>query len=677
MSPTSTPSDDMWRTDEVIGSRLVDPTAKRTYARGRVDGEQKTVVLALADEQLLTAYDLVGELALDSTNGWLYIDQGQAGLAVVNTRREQLHTIIPLPESASPYSSPPPQADPASARVLAFRDNVIYIADPHTGSILDTIVVENIQYYACYPKRPVDQKPYIDWTVYDPTARILYLAFRVYDCPSTGFTPVYTIASYDMTANTEITQNSSNMLSWAYAADGYLLQALRHKALDGYLSKRQIWRGGQPWISSVGWDTDGLIDFDPTRRRFYEVTSNPDSFRVYDAETMALMMLLPRPLEGSFEGYDSETDRLYFRIEGQLQTWPGSAIHPPVPEPLTTAPLPTTAVHFLAVSPNWPVDQTLFGIWWNPSKVDTTSENCHLQGQTGFLLYISRDGGQTWEQSRSGLRGSCELFTTLAVSPNYAHDQTLLVGILGLGIFKSTDGGQLWQPSGAGLTHMGIHEILLSPGFAGDHTAFARTYVAGETILFRSTDGGNTWQALANPGPDLEGHWYKLALSPEFAKDHTLMGIFFNASTQQIQLYISHDGGEQWELVGEMPTGVSPHQSFSLAPIFAKWQTLFAAGNGNLYRSSDSGRNWMVVLTELSSVKQLVYTPGVEYKRPVFLLAGEIVYRSGDGGQTWAELELPSDIVPTALAISPIFAQDGLLFVGTKDGQVITIAGTK
>jgi hypothetical protein len=34
---------------------------------------------------------------------------------------------------------------------------------------------------------------------------------------------------------------------------------------------------------------------------------------------------------------------------------------------------------------------------------------------------------------------------------------------------------------------------------------------------------------------------------------------------------------------------------------------------------------------------------------------------------------LPTGITPSALAISPDFAQDGLLFVGTADGQVIAL----
>jgi photosystem II stability/assembly factor-like uncharacterized protein len=76
-----------------------------------------------------------------------------------------------------------------------------------------------------------------------------------------------------------------------------------------------------------------------------------------------------------------------------------------------------------------------------------------------------------------------------------------------------------------------------------------------------------------------------------------------------------------------------------------------------------------------------VYAPDVEVDRPVFLLttaAGAepgalrgALYRSGDGGQTWQAAQLPEGVNPTALAISPDYGRDGLLFLGTADGRVL------
>jgi len=390
---------------------------------------------------------------------------------------------------------------------------------------------------------------------------------------------------------------------------------------------------------------------------------------------MALIMIAPLPVDGQLVGYDPETDQLYFLVNGGLRPWPASAIQPLTPQPLTASHPPTTSVRSLAVSPNWLQDKTLFGIWNAEDLLGT----CWVFGKFGGPLYVSGDGGSTWGRPRGGLLDGCGDFSALAVSPEYARDRTLLGGVIGLGIFRSTDGGQLWEPSSAGLPTMGIEQILLSPGFARDGTAFARVAPAGgRRGVYRSRDGGRSWQAL-DTNLDL------VAMSPEFDQDQTLMGVTVSyIHEQRSELHISRDGGDHWERVGSTPAG-KPVTLLSLAPLFARWHVLFAqGGDGTLYRSADGGSSWDAVLGDLSATPtQLVYAPDIESNRPVFLVAVETLpdqpaimrgrlYRSGDGGLTWGEVELPEDVSPTALAISPNFAQDGLLFVGTADGRVLT-----
>ena len=111
--------------------------------------------------------------------------------------------------------------------------------------------------------------------------------------------------------------------------------------------------------------------------------------------------------------------------------------------------------------------------------------------------------------------------------------------------------------------------------------------------------------------------------------------------------------------------------------------------NGDLYRSGDAGESWQRVLqTGKAQVPgtgadrvQIAYGPNEE-RRGVFLVVsgtryeGEKrvtwgnLYRSQDGGQTWAEMDAGKGNVPTALAISPSYAQDGILIAGTADGRV-------
>jgi photosystem II stability/assembly factor-like uncharacterized protein len=629
---------------QITGRRLIDGPAGRIYARGTVDGAEKTLVLAYADERLLTTYDLVGQLALDSSRHRLYIDQGPAGLAVINTETGRLDKSIFLPSGA--YAAPP-QADLAGGVVLAFRDNVIYMIDPETGAITDTLTSAFTHYMDC-ASGPVMTVPAIFGTKYDPAHRVLYTASVTSVCNSSASGGVgYGVEAYRLDSGARLAEGDPD---WA-------------------------WFLAQDWAEEAG-----PIEFDPKRQRFYQVTGG--GLRVFEARTMALSLLLPQPVEGKFERYDPATDRLQFRLNGQLAAFPASAIQSSLPETLTVRALPQTPVTFLAASPSWAEDRSLFGLWVDPAQAADCKAG-YLNWGEG-LFFLSRDGGQSWGQARGGLRGGCELMTSLAVSPDYANDQTLFAGVWGLGLFKSTDGGRLWQPAGAGLPQPEIGRILLSPVFNRDQTAFVQ---AGHQGYYRSIDGGHTWHKV-ELSPAQSHPLLSLTLSPEFAVDRTLVGVVHNDNLGQTELYFSLDGGEHWEKRGVLPEGPSP-QTLSLAPQFATRQTLFIYGLNSedptrnaLYRSTDGGYRWELLFSFEPSpgpyataqvTTSLLYAPGLAENRLIFLLAGETLYESKDEGQNWQRLELAGGAKPTALAVSPDFGRDRTLFVGTAAGQLLIL----
>jgi hypothetical protein len=331
-------------------------------------------------------------------------------------------------------------------------------------------------------------------------------------------------------------------------------------------------------------------------------------------------------------------------------------------------------VRQLIVSPAGPQAPSLFALW----DYGWTTDTCYLFGAQGGLLYQSANGGRTWARPRGGLGNGCNRISALAVAPDYVANQTLFASLVGNGIFRSTDGGQLWQPASAGLTSMLCDEILLSPGFESDQTVFATC----KSILqpgdcYRSTDSGATWQRLT---VDLR----TIAMSPEFDQDGVLMGL------SDGQVLVSRDRGETWAAVGSEGAG-APFQQLSLAPLFGQWQVVFAFGGsrGTLYRSADGGRTWDLVLSLEESASgllpaQIAYGPETEAGRLIFLLATYTnlnadppitqgtLFRSEDGGVSWEALEPPAGLVTTALALSPTYAQDGLLWLGTADGRVVS-----
>jgi photosystem II stability/assembly factor-like uncharacterized protein len=429
-------------------------------------------------------------------------------------------------------------------------------------------------------------------------------------------------------------------------------------------------------------DVSPGLQLDPKRGRLYATTD--DNLLVFKAPNMALLMTVPRTATGRLVGYDPGTDQLYFLTEsGQLRIRSVKAVQPPTPEPLAAASPPSHPVRALALSPTWEQDRTMFGIW----QGGTEPEDYKPLARSGGMLYLGQASGGdvTWRRSLGSLGKQSRRFSALGVSTDYARDKTLLAGIIGMGIFRSTDGGRSWIPSSAGLRTMTIDDLLLSPGFARDQTVFA---VGPLAELHRSGDGGRTWKALPFEP-------YRVALSPEFDQDHILMAA--GGEYPYKDLHLSRDGGDSWEQLGEAPNE-SRLTALSLAPLFAKWQVAFAyEENGLLYRSDGGGRSWNLVLDSgaLSSSAHLEYAPEIEENRPIFLLVtpryeptyntatgwvpahppteGGSLYRSVDGGQTWEGIQLPAEILPTALTISPDFAEDHLLYVGTTDGQVVAL----
>lgn len=635
---------------DLRGPMIVDSEAGRLYVTGRVNGVRQIVALAATDGQLLTTYNLTGTFAVDTVHDRLYVDQGEIGLMVLDAQTGAVLTNIPLPNS----NSPAPQADPATGHVLAFRDNIVYVIDPDLGAVVDTISFD-LPHSSC--GEPSGPSP-IAWADYDGAHRLLYVNFWTYNCtPWSG----NTLVSYDLNTGTELTQHDMELYT-AVAFDGYLYGSGR-RGLAFYgvpeTYSRWSWRDGRPWSVSEDWH-EYKVDLcvDSTRGRLYE--SGVD-FRVFDAETMTLLMSVPRPVEGQLVGYDSETDQLYFLADGQLRTWPASAIQPPSPIPLQVSTPAGRPVQGLWVSSAWPQDRTCFGLW------DWTDAG-------GSLFYLSKDGGGMWRQPQfqGALRDAPVFLSALAVSPDYAGDQTILAGVVGVGIFKTTDGGQSWQPSSAGLSSMYASQILLSPGFGYDQTAFVLT---ARDALHRSTDGGITWRAL-DVMLDL------VAMSPEFDQDQTLMGI-----SDHTKVLITRDAGDSWERVGDMQDGAIVSM-LSIAPLFSKWQVVFAYADDSLYRSVDGGHSWTQVLSPGPSSyglpPQIVYGPETGEGRVLFLQvtvrdsSTDLVWPPGflyysEDAVNWWTVELPDGISPTAVAISPAFAKDGLLFVGDADGRVISL----
>jgi len=124
-------------------------------------------------------------------------------------------------------------------------------------------------------------------------------------------------------------------------------------------------------------------------------------------------------------------------------------------------------------------------------------------------IWISLNRGVSWQRLHAGLP-TCANVNALAFSPRFAHDRTVFAGLSERhgrsgGVYKSTDAGTTWHAVNSGIgfdPNVGpdVRALAVSPDFAADQTLYAGTDGFG---VFRSTDGGASWtnvgDSLYNP----------------------------------------------------------------------------------------------------------------------------------------------------------------------------------
>lgn len=654
---------------------LVDSAGGRLYGRVSVEGVAHHVgVYSARDGKPLTSFVYPGPFALDAPGQRLFVLTAANQVAVLQATTGKVLSnfsvgAAPANAAAAPFLTAAPQYDAKAGQLLVFTGNVMHTVEPRTGKVLGSKAFD-VQLTGC---GTMNSPLPINRTFFDAESRLLYLEFTTYSCiPWVG----YTVISYDLGQGQELSRQGTLPYT-GLAAGGSFYAASWNRMGFG-----TIWteRNGKPATTRAGWSGGGPFgaspfQLDPKRLQLYQ--SSEGAIRIFDAFDMSLRAVVAQPARGTLAAYDPRTDQVYFVDGGAVRPFAASRLLAPAPAPevVKVKAAPRQPVLAVVPSPDWAKDKAVFAVWSQPANATA----CYVFGQAGGTLLRSTDGGKSWLSGAAGLGKDCALITSLAVSPNYAKDRTLFAGVKGNGVFKSTDGGLSWMPSGTNLANMGVTGLALSPGLATDSTLFASVLDSG---LQRSASGGATWQTLATSFAPV------IALSPEFDRDGIIATYGMKAGGGAVQ--ISEDRGERWRSVTAPSTG-GP-RLLSLAPSFSRWGVMFAGDvQGDLYRSGDRGASWERVLEAGNRANagsgvdqmQLVYGP-TEVRREVFLITSGARYenetrivwgrmhRSADGGQTWSEMDA-GGVVPTALAISPAYAQDRLLLVGTADGRILQI----
>jgi len=279
---------------------------------------------------------------------------------------------------------------------------------------------------------------------------------------------------------------------------------------------------------------------------------------------------------------------------------------------------------------------------------------------------ISHDRGATWRRSNSGIDiyGDTNIdeipIFSLTIDPNnpgIVWSGSLQSGaVSGFGVFRSTDGGQTWTKKINGFSGMGISfrgftimpvnsNIVFAMGELGTETDCTVPCVKG--FIYKTIDGGENWTKIWEAG-NLTRY---LHIDP---RNHDVMylstGLFDRYSADWpcdvkgvgggFGVYKSTDGGQTWNQINN---GLNDMYVGSLRMHPTNPDILFAATghpacsgvdtpNPGLYITTNGGASWTQVIsgTFLSAVNFSPSNPNV-----VYAAGNQSVHRSSDGGNTW------------------------------------------
>lgn len=210
-----------------------------------------------------------------------------------------------------------------------------------------------------------------------------------------------------------------------------------------------------------------------------------------------------------------------------------------------------------------------------------------------------------------------------AVDP--ADAQTIYLGGAE-GLFRSIDGGNDWALLSRELRYP--HLLLVDPADPLCLYAACRdtSSFLPRPAVYRSDDGGRSWKRLTRG----LGEERIFALTSDPCRRGALY-----AGSWAGRVYQTEDWGEHWQPIsaGAVRSGVTGAPSTVGQLLVSPTDgTIYALETyGGTYKSTDGGRTWGQIHRDGGCL-------AVDAAQGDLYLAGRRLQRSGDGGQTWADL---------------------------------------
>ncbi len=234
----------------------------------------------------------------------------------------------------------------------------------------------------------------------------------------------------------------------------------------------------------------------------------------------------------------------------------------------------------------------------------------------------------------------------LAVTGVPGQPDVFYFGAVDGGVWKSVDAGGVWKPVFDGEPYASIGAIAVAPSdprviYVGTGEADMRSDISPGNGMYKSTDAGRTWQFCGLSDSQQIGSIVVDPHNPDIVFVAAL-GHAYGPNAQR-GVFRSTDGGKTWQRV--------------------------------LYKNENTGA---IDLSMDPQDPQVIYAALWQTRRPPWNVyppsngPGSGLYKSTDGGNTWAQLEghgLPSEgLGRIGVSVSPADPQRVYLIVDCKEG---------
>jgi photosystem II stability/assembly factor-like uncharacterized protein len=285
--------------------------------------------------------------------------------------------------------------------------------------------------------------------------------------------------------------------------------------------------------------------------------------------------------------------------------------------------------------------------------------NTYYFGAATGGLWKTIDGGTSWKPLWDDFPEAAPAVGAVAVAPS--DSKTVYAGTgeinirgnvaTGNGLFKSTDAGKTWHFSGLRDSEV-IGRIIVDPSNPNIVLVAALGHTFGdnqERGVFRSTDGGANWNKVLYV--DAKTGASDVAFDPNNSKV-VYAGMWQAYRKPWIMesggpgsgLYKSIDGGEHWRRLsgGGLPEGILGRINVAPTPDSKVVYAMIEAKKGGLFRSNDGGATWALV-SDKNSIKQRAWYFNTVFADPkdantVYVLNTSL-YHSTDGGKTFKTIK--------------------------------------